>query len=82
LLRGGVFCYPAESERAEGKLRLLYEAGPLAFLITHAGGYASDGRQSILDIVPTDLHQRVALFLGNRPLVERLEVFIRQEEER
>lgn len=80
LLRGGIFCYPAESGREEGKLRLLYEAGPLAFLIEQAGGYASDGRQSILDIVPTHLHQRVALFIGNRPLVERLEAFIRQED--
>jgi fructose-1,6-bisphosphatase I len=81
LLRGGVFCYPAESRREGGKLRLLYEAGPLAFLIEHAGGYASDGRQAILDIVPASLHQRVALFIGNRPLVERLEVFVRQEDE-
>jgi fructose-1,6-bisphosphatase I len=81
LLRGGIFCYPAESKREEGKLRLLYEAGPLAFLIEQAGGYASDGRQPILDIVPATLHQRVALFIGNRSLVERLETFIRQEDE-
>jgi fructose-1,6-bisphosphatase I len=81
LLRGGVFCYPAENRREGGKLRLLYEAGPLAFLIEHAGGYASDGRQPILDIVPDNLHQRVALFIGNRPLVERLEAFVRQEDE-
>jgi fructose-1,6-bisphosphatase I len=81
LLRGGVFCYPAESVRDEGKLRLLYEAGPLAFLIEQAGGYASDGRRSILDIVPTGLHQRVALFIGNRPLVERVEAFITQADE-
>lgn len=80
LLRGGIFCYPAEMERDNGKLRLLYEAGPLAFLMEQAGGYASDGRKSILEIVPTHLHQRVALFIGNRPLVERLEAFIRQEE--
>ena len=81
LLRGGIFCYPAESKRDGGKLRLLYEAGPLAFLMAQAGGYASDGRQSILDIEPTSLHQRTALFIGNRPLVERVEAFIRQEEE-
>jgi len=80
LLRGGIFCYPAENGRKDGKLRLLYEAGPLAFLIEQAGGYASDGRQPILDIVPTHPHQRVALFLGNRPLVERVEAFIRLEE--
>jgi len=81
LLRGGIFCYPAESERDEGKLRLLYEAGPLAFLMAQAGGYASDGRQAILDIAPTSLHQRTALYIGNRSLVERVEAFIRQEEE-
>ena len=59
----------------------LYEAGPLAYLIEQAGGHASDGRQPILDIVPTHLHQRVALFMGNRSLVERLEAFIRQEDD-
>lgn len=81
LLRGGIFCYPAESNRDEGKLRLLYEAGPLAFLIDRAGGYASNGRRPILDVVPTHLHQRTPLFIGNRSLVERLEEFISQEVE-
>ena len=80
LLRGGIFCYPAESMRDEGKLRLLYEAAPLAFLIEQANGYASNGRQSILELVPEQLHQRTALFIGNRWLVERLEEFIRQED--
>jgi fructose-1,6-bisphosphatase I len=80
MLRGGVFCYPAERRRPEGKLRLLYEAGPLAYLIENAGGYASDGRQSIMDIVPSEPHQRVALFIGNRELVERLEDFVRLED--
>ncbi len=76
LLQGGVFCYPAEPAMPNGKLRLLYEAGPLAFLCEQAGGYASDGRRSILDIEPEDLHQRVPLFLGNRFLVERLEQYV------
>jgi fructose-1,6-bisphosphatase I len=80
LLRGGIFCYPAESVRDEGKLRLLYEAAPLAFLIEQANGYASSGRQPILDITPTHLHQRTALFIGNRHLVEQVERFIRQED--
>jgi fructose-1,6-bisphosphatase I len=80
LLRGGVFCYPAERRRPEGKLRLLYEAGPLAYLIENAGGYASDGRRSIMDIVPSEPHQRAALFIGNRDLVERLEEFVRLED--
>ncbi|WP_374688686.1 class 1 fructose-bisphosphatase [Promineifilum sp.] len=81
LLRGGIFCYPAEQKRKDGKLRLVYEAAPLAFLIEQAGGYASDGRRPILDITPTHPHQRVALYLGNRSLVERVEAFIRQEDE-
>ncbi len=73
LLRGGVYCYPGESERASGKLRLLYEVAPLAFVAEQAGGAASDGRQRILDIQPTELHQRTPLFIGNRPLVEQAE---------
>lgn len=81
LLAGGVFYYPAEGKggKAQGKLRLLYEAAPLAFLAEQAGGYASDGYQPILDIEPTKLHQRVPLFIGNRKLVEKAEVFIGQE---
>ena len=80
LLRGGVFAYPADSKKPGGKLRLLYEAAPLAFLIEQAGGYASDGRQPILDIQPQSLHQRVPLFIGNRSLVEKAEAFMGEEE--
>lgn len=76
LLQGGVFMYPGQLGKPEGKLRLLYEAGPLAYLIQQAGGYASDGTQSILDKVPESLHQRVPLFIGNRWLVEKAEEFI------
>lgn len=80
LLQGGVFCYPADSDNPEGKMRLLYEAGPLAYLIEQAGGYASDGQRPILDIVPAELHQRTPLFIGNRPLVSRAEAFMRRED--
>ena len=79
LLTGGVFYYPADTKdpkKPGGKLRLLYEAGPLAFLAQQAGGYASDGTQAILDIQPTSLHQRVPLYIGSRPLVEKAEQFI------
>jgi fructose-1,6-bisphosphatase I len=76
LLRGGVFAYPRESEKPEGKLRLLYEAAPLAYLAEQAGGYGSNGYRSILDIVPQSLHQRTPLFIGNRSLVERAELLI------
>lgn len=81
LLAGGVFYYPADCKdpkKPGGKLRLLYEAAPLAFLIEQAGGYASDGRRAILDIQPEKLHQRTPLFIGNRPLVEKAEAFIRE----
>lgn len=76
LLKGGVFLYPAEAKKPDGKIRLLYEAAPLAFLIEQAGGYASNGREPILDITPTDLHQRTPLFIGSRSLVEQAEEFI------
>jgi fructose-1,6-bisphosphatase I len=83
LLSGGVFYYPADSKDPKlphGKLRLLYEAIPLAFLAEQAGGYASDGRRPILDIQPTSLHQRIPLFIGNRDLVEKAEAFIREHD--
>jgi fructose-1,6-bisphosphatase I len=60
----------------KGKLRLLYEATPLAFLAAQAGGYASDGTGPILDTQPTSLHQRTPLFIGNKDLVEKAEEFI------
>lgn len=80
LLAGGVFYYPADSldtKKTKGKLRLTYEAAPLAFLAQQAGGYASDGVQNILDLQPTRLHQRTPLFIGNRALVEKAEEFIK-----
>ncbi len=80
LLSGGIFYYPADKKdpkRPSGKLRLLYEANPLSFIMDQAGGYASDGHQSILEIIPEQLHQRVPLFVGNRELVEKAEEFIR-----
>ncbi len=80
LLRGGVFVYPAETNKPHGKLRVLYEAAPLAFLIEQAGGYASDGRRPILDIVPESLHQRTPLIIGNRSLVEKAEQFLAEEQ--
>jgi fructose-1,6-bisphosphatase I len=79
LLAGGIFYYPADSKdpsKRHGKLRLLYECAPLAYIVEQAGGYASDGTRPILDIEPTELHQRTPLFIGNRPLVERAESYI------
>lgn len=76
LLGGGVFYYPADTKSPNGKLRMLFEAQPMSFIIEQAGGYASTGRQPILDIQPTALHQRTPLFVGNRELVEKAEEFI------
>ncbi|MCL2345382.1 MAG: class 1 fructose-bisphosphatase [Desulfobulbus sp.] len=74
MTRGGIFMYPLDEKlRAKGgKLRLLYEANPMAFLVEQAGGAASTGRQRILDIVPERLHQRVPVILGSRQEVERV----------
>jgi fructose-1,6-bisphosphatase I len=66
LLAGGVFCYPGDRRSPRGKLRLLYECAPLALICEQAGGYASDGARNILDIVPSELHQRTPLFIGSR----------------
>ncbi|MEO7501576.1 MAG: class 1 fructose-bisphosphatase [Gemmatimonadaceae bacterium] len=70
LLGGGVFAYPANEKNPRGKLRLLYEANPLAFIVEQAGGAATDGRQRILDIDPTDLHQRTPLYIGSKSDIE------------
>ncbi len=78
LLRGGVFYYPGEINKPEGKIRLLYEAGPLALLIDQAGGYASNGCKPILDVEIESLHQRTPFFIGNRSLVHQAEMFFQQ----
>ncbi len=72
--RGGIFLYPRDKRDPSkpGKLRLMYEANPMAMLIEQAGGMATDGRQRILDIQPTELHQRVAVILGSKNEVERV----------
>ncbi len=71
LIHGGVFGYPAAPTKPDGKIRLLYEAAPLAFLAEQAGGFGSDGSQSLLEIKPSYIHQRVPVFIGNRFLVEK-----------
>lgn len=70
LLGGGLFAYPANEKNPNGKLRLLYEANPLAFIVEQAGGAATNGRSRILDIEPTDLHQRTPLFIGSKSDVD------------
>lgn len=66
LIKGGIYMYPGETKKPEGKLRLLYENAPLAFVCEQAGGAATDGRQRILDITPQKLHQRTPLYLGSK----------------
>jgi fructose-1,6-bisphosphatase I len=74
LNRGGIFMYPRDTKKPlkPGRLRLLYEANPMAFLIEQAGGAASTGYERILDIKPTALHQRIPVILGARHEVERV----------
>jgi len=76
LLGGGLYLYPAETDKPEGKLRLLYEANPLAMVVEQAGGKASNGMQRILDVEPKSLHQRVPLIIGSRDDVTLAEDFI------
>jgi len=79
LLYGGIYLYPASSKTPHGKLRLMYEANPMAFIVEQAGGRASDGRSDILKINPRELHQRVPLFIGSKEDVNLVEQFIMGE---
>ncbi|MDE3182229.1 MAG: class 1 fructose-bisphosphatase [Bacteroidota bacterium] len=73
LLKGGIFMYPATLQKPKGKLRLLYECNPMAFIVEVAGGMATDGYQRILEKVPASLHERSPLFIGSRQMMEELE---------
>ncbi|HEX5006267.1 MAG TPA: class 1 fructose-bisphosphatase [Hyphomonadaceae bacterium] len=79
ITRGGVFMYPWDRREPNkpGKLRLMYEANPMSFLVEQAGGKSFDGKQAILDVVPTGLHQRVSVMLGSKEEIERLETLHR-----
>ena len=82
LLKGGIFMYPADTKdpkKPHGKLRLMCEANPLAFVVKEAGGYASNGEKPILEIEPDELHQRVPLFIGSKKDVELAERYVRGE---
>ena len=76
LLKGGIFIYPSTMKSPKGKLRILYECNPLAFIIEQAGGKASDGFRRILDLQPTSLHQRTPLFIGSSEMVTMAEEFM------
>lgn len=76
IIKGGIYIYPKSSKAKNGKLRLLYECNPIAFIAEQAGGLASDGFQRIMDIVPTELHQRVPFFCGSKNMVKKAEEFM------
>lgn len=78
LIKGGVFCYPATAASPNGKLRLLYECNPMAFIVEQAGGIATTGTQRILDIKPTELHQRVPVIMGSKNMVNKVLEFTQQ----
>jgi fructose-1,6-bisphosphatase I len=76
ILKGGIYLYPKSSKASNGKLRLLYECNPMAFIVEQAGGKASDGFNRIMEIQPTELHQRVPFFCGSKNMVEKAEKFM------
>jgi fructose-1,6-bisphosphatase I len=76
MIKGGIYIYPSTSQNPSGKLRLLYECNPMAFIAESAGGKASNGFSRILDMEPTELHQRVPFFCGNKEMVEKAEAFM------
>ena len=80
MIKGGIFIYPTSSKAIHGKLRLLYECNPMAFIVEQAGGKASDGFSRILDIQPSELHQRVPFFCGSTKMVEKAEEFMAKYE--
>jgi fructose-1,6-bisphosphatase I len=76
LVKGGIFMYPPTIDKPRGKLRLLYECNPFAFIVEVAGGRATNGKQRILDVQPTELHQRSALFIGSRNMMDELDTYL------
>lgn len=80
LLQGGIFMYPGDTKNPRGKLRLMYEAAPMAMIVEQAGGRASDGARDILDIEPESLHQRVPLYMGSKEFVDMAEEMLAEGE--
>ena len=78
LIKGGIYIYPGTTKNKSGKLRMQYECNPLAFIVEQAGGKATDGHRRIMEIVPTDLHQRSPLFIGSKNMVDKVEALIKQ----
>jgi fructose-1,6-bisphosphatase I len=76
LVKGGIFMYPGTTDKPNGKLRLLYECNPFAFIVEKAGGTATNGKERILDVQPTALHQRTPFFIGSKKMMEELGGFL------
>ena len=76
LIKGGIFIYPETATSPEGKLRMVYECNPMAFIVEQAGGRATDGMHRILDLPITDIHQRSPIFIGSKEMVEKAEQFM------
>jgi fructose-1,6-bisphosphatase I len=81
LLKGGIFIYPQTASAPNGKLRLIYECNPIAFLAEQAGGKATSGTERILEIKPHSLHQRVPFIVGSKNMVDKVESFLKNGEE-
>tara|TARA_B110000971_G_scaffold196164_1_gene211079 strand:+ start:1447 stop:2460 length:1014 start_codon:yes stop_codon:yes gene_type:complete len=80
MIKGGIYLYPPSTKNPQGKLRLLYECNPMAFIAEQAAGKASDGTSRIMDILPTELHQRVPFVCGSMSMVEKVESFMRDSQ--
>jgi fructose-1,6-bisphosphatase I len=78
MIKGGIYLYPTSSKAQQGKLRLLYECNPMAFIVEQAGGKASDGFSRVMEIIPTSLHERTAFFCGSTNMVKKLEECMEQ----
>lgn len=79
LLKGGIFMYPGTTDKPKGKLRLLYECNPFAFIVEVAGGKATNGKERILDVQPTELHQRTPFYVGSKKMMEELEGYLEEK---
>ena len=82
LLKGGIYMYPLTAKNPKGKLRLMYEVNPTAFIVEQAGGIATDGNKRVMEIVPESLHERTPLFIGSPEMVERVQLFLKGEWDR
>jgi fructose-1,6-bisphosphatase I len=82
LIKGGIYMYPTTAGSPHGKLRLMYECNPMAFIIEQAGGVASDGFRRIMELEPTELHQRTAVYIGSRKMVEMVESLLAEQQAR